>query len=542
MSSDKFSYMFSKRAAICFFIIAVLFFSCILRVAVAATADYSEVQKNQSSLRLTAGGLRGTIYDRNMVPITNSKSKIIAAVSPTPRAVTAISSVLSGEALQNVLERLKEGKPVLCEVPREIDCDGIACAVVYEHNSADMAATHTVGYTDSDFHGVSGLEKAYDEYLYSDKKVSFVYTTDGRGNILEGIKPEIENDTSVGAAGVVSTLDVNIQAIAEEAAKKIECGAVVIAEAKTSKIRASVSVPDFDVTNLEDYLETDNSPLLNRALAAYNVGSVFKPCVAAAGIEAGNGGFCYTCTGGTKIIDRFFKCHNSAGHGYMNLKYGLANSCNTYFYNFAFETGGERIYNAASALGFGKSVKLCDGILTAKGSLPKSESLSNIAYLANFSIGQGELLISPAAMLNLYCAIASDGAYNTPSIVEGTLSDGTFTPYKSGQRTRAMKKETAAALREYLSAVIEEGTGKSAKPSAVSAAGKTATAQTGKYENGAEICEGWFCGFFPADDPVYTVIVFSENMQKQSASCAEVFAEIADRIYSLENKESSRQS
>ena len=174
MSSDKFSYMFSKRAAICFFIIAVLFFSCILRVAVAATADYSEVQKNQSSLRLTAGGLRGTIYDRNMVPITNSKSKIIAAVSPTPRAVTAISSVLSGEALQNVLERLKEGKPVLCEVPREIDCDGIACTSVFEHNTADMAATHTVGYTDSDFHGVSGLEKAYDEYLYSDKKVSFV--------------------------------------------------------------------------------------------------------------------------------------------------------------------------------------------------------------------------------------------------------------------------------------------------------------------------------------------------------------------------------
>ena len=298
-----------------------------------------------------------------------------------------------------------------------------------------------------------------------------------------------------------------------------------------------MSVPDFDVTNLGDYLETDNSPLLNRALAAYNVGSVFKPCVAAAGIEAGKGGFCYTCTGGTKIIDRYFKCHNSAGHGYMNLKYGLANSCNTYFYNFAFETGGERIYNAASALGFGKSVKLCDGILTAKGSLPKSESLSNIAYLANFSIGQGELLISPAAMLNLYCAIASDGAYNTPSIVEGTLSDGTFTPYKSGQRTRAMKKETAAVLREYLSAVIEEGTGKSAKPSAVSAAGKTATAQTGKYENGTEICEGWFCGFFPAKDPIYTVIVFSENIQKQSASCAEVFAEIADRIYTIENKE-----
>lgn len=540
MSSDSFNYIFSKRTAICFFIIAALFFSCVLRVAVAATADYSEVQKSQSSLRLAAGSLRGTIYDRNLVPITNSRTKTIAAVSPTPRAVTAISTELSGDALQNLLERLKEGKPVLCELPRKIDCDGIACTEIYEHNSADTQALHTVGYTDKDSHGVSGLEKAYDKYLYSEKKVSFVYTTDGRGNVLEGIKPEIENDSSVTAAGVVSTLDVNIQSAAEDAAKKIECGAVVIAEAKTSKIRASVSVPDFDVTNVGEYLKNDNSPLLNRALAAYNVGSVFKPCVAAVGIESGKGGFCCTCTGGLEIADRFFKCHNSSGHGYMNLKYGLANSCNTYFYNLAFEIGGESIYNAASALGFGKALKLCDGIFAAKGSLPERESLSGAAYLANFSIGQGELSVSPAAMLNLYCAIASDGSYNIPSVVEGTLSDGTFTPYKSGERTRVMKKETAAVLREYLSAVIEEGTGKNAKPLTVSAAGKTATAQTGKYENGAEICEGWFCGFFPADDPVYTVIIFSENIKKQSATCAELFAEIADRIYSSEGKESSR--
>lgn len=540
MSSDSFSFVFSKRAAICFFVIAVLFFSCILRVAVTATSDYSEVQRLQNSYRLSVGKLRGTIYDRNMRPITNSKTKIIAAVSPTPRAVTAISSVLSGDALKSVLERLKEGKPVLCEIPRAIDCDGIVCTEVYEHNSEDAGALHIVGYTDSDSHGVTGLEKAYDKYLYSDKTVSFVYTADGRGNILEGIKPEIQNDTSVIAAGVVSTLDINIQTVAEEAAKKMECGAIVIADAKTSEIRATVSVPEFDPKNLSDYLETDDSPLLNRALAAYNVGSVFKPCVAAAGIEAGKSGFCYECTGSTKIIDRYFKCHKLSGHGYMNLKSGLANSCNTYFYNFAAEIGGERIYNAASALGFGKSLSICDAISTAKGSLPSLSSLSNIAGLANFSIGQGELLVSPVAMLTLYCAIASDGSYNIPSVVAGTLSDGSFTAYDKGSRTRVMSEKTAELLRDYLSAVIEEGTGKSAQPSAVSAAGKTATAQTGKYENGIEVCEGWFCGFFPADDPMYTVVIFSENTMEQSVTCGELFAEIADRIYTSEGKESSR--
>lgn len=535
MSSESFWGIFSKRSAVCFFLITALFFVSIMRVAVIATSDYSEVQTKQSSLRLTADSLRGTIYDCNMTPITNSSTKIIAAVSPTPRAVTAISSVLSGEERENVLERLKSGKPVLCEVPQMIECDGIACTAVYEHNSADTKALHLVGYTDSESHGVSGLEKAYDKYLYSDKKAAFVYTTDGGGDILKGIKPEIENDTAVIAAGVVSTIDINIQSVTEEAAKQIECGAVVIADVKTSKIRAMASVPSFDVTNLSDYLNAENSPLLNRALAAYNVGSVFKPCVAAAGIESGKGGFRYTCTGSTKIIDRYFKCHKLTGHGDMDLKSGLANSCNTFFYNFAFAVGGERIYNTASALGFGKSIDICGGLSTAKGSLPSPDSLSNIAYLANFSIGQGELLISPVAMLNLYCAVASDGAYNIPSVVEGTLSDGAFTPYKTGERTRVMKKETALKLREYLSAVIEEGTGMGAKPKTVSAAGKTATAQTGKFENGEEICAGWFCGYFPAENPKYTVIIFSENTKKQSATCGEIFANIADRIAEMKN-------
>ena len=268
-------------------------------------------------------------------------------------------------------------------------------------------------------------------------------------------------------------------------------------------------------------------------MAAYNVGSVFKLCVAAAGIESGKGGFTYTCTGSCEIIDRFFKCHKRSGHGLMNLKSGLANSCNTFFYNYAFYIGGDKIYNAASSLNFGKAFDICEGLSVSAGSLPQKESLSNIAYLANFSIGQGELLTSPVAMLNLYCAAAYDGSYSIPSVVKGTLKDGKIEPYEKGGRIRIMSESTAAVLREYLAAVIEEGTGASARPETVSAAGKTATAQTGKFQNGTEICEGWFCGFFPTEKPEYTVIVFSENTAEQTKSCGEVFAEIADGITAL---------
>ena len=534
MKSVCFEKVFAKRTVICFFTVTVFFFICILRVAVAATSDYSLAQLKQCSYRLKAANLRGTVYDRNMIPLTNAKSKIIAAVSPTPRAVTAISGVLSGDELNSVLERLKGGKPVLCEVPKKIDCDGIYCTEVYVHNSSETPAVHLVGYTDSDSHGVTGLEKAYDGLLYSDSETAFVFSKSGNGDILEGAGAEIENDTAVTAGGVVSAIDINIQQIAENAASAIKKGAVVIADAENSKIRAMVSRPDYDCTNVAEYLGAPDSPLLNRALAAYNVGSVFKPCIAAAGIESGKGNFSYTCTGGCEIADRTFKCHKRDGHGLMTLESGLANSCNTYFYNFAFLIGGEKIYNTASALGFGRAIDICDGLSCAAGSMPARNSLSNIAYLANFSIGQGELLTSPVAMLNLYCAVASDGAYNKPSAVEGTVKDGTYTPYNSGGRTRIMKKETAQVLRKYLLSVIEEGTGTSAKPQTVSAAGKTATAQTGKFVNGTEICEGWFCGFFPADKPKYTVIVFSENIAEQTESCGEVFAKIANGITELE--------
>ena len=129
--------------------------------------------------------------------------------------------------------------------------------------------------------------------------------------------------------------------------------------------------------------------------------------------------------------------------------------------------------------------------------------------------------------------LANGGKYYLPSVIEGTLQNGEITPYNIGSPTVAMKETTAEILKECLKEVVEEGTGTSAKPLNASAAGKTATAQTGKKQNGKEICSTWFCGFFPFESPKYTVIVFCENSQKQTKSCAEIFAEIADKITSL---------
>ena len=533
-SNKLFWKLFAKRTAICFFIFTFLFLFTILRIVFLSTKDYTAVQKNQNTLKLKAGAIRSTIYDRNLIPITNSDKKIIAAVSPTPRAITAISSVLEGDELQNLLKRLKSGKPVLCEVPEEINCDGIVSTNIYT-NTTKIPAIHLIGYTNSDGIGVSGIEKAYDNFLDAKKDVTFYYECNGKGSILEGVNPTVENDTSAIASGVVTTIDINIQNIAEKAGQAIKTGAVVVAEAQSGKIRASVSLPDFNLENIAESLKRNDSPLLNRAINAYNVGSVFKPCIAAAATENKFQSFAYNCTGRCEIIDRFFKCHNINGHGYLNMNLAIANSCNTYFYNLAFNVGAENIYKTVSSLKFGKELEICDGLKTASGNIPSKETLSNIAQLANLSIGQGELLLSPISILTLYCSIASNGTYYTPSVVEGTLNEGSFKEYNIGTPTRVMKENTAEILRNHLASVVTEGTGIEAKPQFVSAAGKTATAQTGKFENGIEICEGWFCGFFPVENPKYVVIVFSENTLNQEKSCSKIFAEIADSITLLES-------
>lgn len=529
MQEKLFWSIFSKRSIICFILIIVLFFSCILRLTVIATSNYGEVQKDMGSLKIKISDTRGTIFDCNKYPITNNQKKIIACISPTPRAVTAISQVLSGDELENVLSALKSGKPVTSEVPEKIECEGIVCVEIYA-DSDNIPAIHTIGYTDSENKGISGIQKAYDSILYNSDSVSVQYACDGKGRILSGVSPEINGQISPFTNSVVTTIDINIQNAIENEADSIGQGAIVVADAKTSKIRGIASMPAFDLNNISQLLNDSTSPLFNRALGAYNVGSVFKPCVASAGIEAGYSNFVYDCKGSFEIIDRVFRCHEHNGHGLTNLSFAIADSCNTFFYNYGIKIGKTPILALADNLNFGKAIKLCDSIYTAKGNLPSAEKLENIAHLANFSIGQGDFSASPVSLLPLYCAIANGGHYYMPSIIESVIKDGKEEKYNIGSPTKAFKSETAQKLKTALSLVVSEGTGTSAKPEAVDAAGKTATAQTGKFQDGQEIISSWFCGFFPIENPKYVVVIFCEDTKKQTKSCAEIFAGLADEI------------
>ncbi len=531
-----FNQVMAKRTAMCFFLIVMLFFVCVLRVASLAETESREAHANQNTYQLEVASVRKNIFDCNLRPLTGSESVIYATVPPTPRAIMALQSVLEGEALEDALERLEGGKPIVVEVPEWIDCAGVVCVEVQKHLTNETPARHIIGYLNGDGKGVSGLEAAYEEELATDEVVSVRYAMDGLHNLIPGIEPTLSGDTNLYHSGIATTIDINIQNAVDQAADKLGRGAVVVMEVGTGKIRAMASRPDFEVDNVAAALEADNSPLLNRALSAYNVGSAFKPCIAAAALEQGlYAKMQYTCTGSCLIGGQLFKCHNLHGHGQMDLKGALAQSCNTYFYTLAEKVGPDAIHQMAESLGFGQKRELAEGITVQPGNLTSLETLKRLpAAVANFAIGQGDLLLSPVALASLYEAIAGDGTYHLPTLIEGTVENGRITEAaKESAPTRVMSAETAAILREYLVGVVEDGLGRRAKPDEGGAGGKTATAQTGWTENGKEVEHAWFCGFFPAENPKYVAIVLAENADSGAENSAPVFKAIADAVWNM---------
>lgn len=512
---------------LCFTLVALI---CFCRVYLVGKSE-AKVNNIQNGYTLSVGRLRGTIFDCNMQPITNAKTKIMAAVLPTPRAITAISAALPREKLNKVLEALRGGKPVLVELERELDCEGIINLKVPEYVGENTNCEHLVGYLDNEGHGVAGIEKAYDEYLYSDQKIEVIYPSDALGNFLVGDEAEVIYNQNIIYSGVALTIDSELQRRTEEAMQQVKSGAAVVMEASTGKIRAMVSAPSFDLTQIEDYLDGENSPLVNRALSAFNVGSAFKPCVAAALLE--NGGYTTyecDCSGSTLIDFHRFNCHKLVGHGRVNLSEALSESCNVFFYKISTLLGAEPIYKMAKKLSFSSSIDL-RGISTASGSIGTLESLkSRPTILANLAIGQGELLLSPVSIMTLYEAIACGGVYSMPTVVEGVVEKGIIKREKQTPKTRAMSEQTADKIKEYLLGVVESGTGTAAKPDYVSAAGKTATAETGWRKDGRLIQNSWFCGFFPYENPKYVVSVLIEDEKQNGTSGAPIFKKIADGI------------
>ncbi len=479
---------------------------------------------------------RGYIYDRNLSPLVNEEYEYKCSINPTPESINVILKENAVNDRDKFIAKAKENQPFKIEVnTNKIYSPDINVHKTLKRYSENQPAPHIIGHLDYSGKGVMGIEQAFDSYLdgYSGTitdrySVSF-FKSDTNGNAIT--EKQGYNDKH----GVVLTLDRDIQRITLNACqKKMTKGAAVVMDVNTGDILASVSLPEFNPNDMESALKNPNNPFYNRAFAPTNLGSAFKIVVAACALEKGiDFSRIYECKGYEKVGETLYHCQNIYGHGKLNMTEAMEKSCNPYFINLARETGVQNICHKAMQLGFGCSAEIMPNYFTSKGKLPSFTELENIGEATNFSFGQGTLTASPLQVCQMVSAVANGGKSVIPRLVEGFSDDGkTISEYTSiNAGNQVIEDKIARKLRKLMISVVENGSGKNAKPKTGGAGGKTGSAQTGTFdENGKELVQAWFTGFYPAEKPQYAITIMAEGGDSGGKICAPVFKEICDNL------------
>ncbi|HHY79763.1 MAG TPA: cell division protein FtsI [Thermoanaerobacter sp.] len=349
--------------------------------------------------------------------------------------------------------------------------------------------------------GNAGIEKAYDRELLG----------------MVGNDPIIILRKLVLAKGQVGdnvylTIDKTLQDLAykEMEGKK---GAVVALNPKTGEILAMVSTPSYDPNTLgENWKEIMTSPdnvVLNRATQGlYPPGSVFKIVTTAAVLtyepELYNKTFdCkgYIIVDGNRIND-----FGGIAHGIEDFKQAFYRSCNSFFIQIGLDLGSENLQSMAYNFGLDKRVPL--EIDTAKNYFPPIEGK---VALAETSIGQGKILVTPLTMALVASAVANDGVIMKPYLmryVADPISGTVIEKSTPSQYLNPISKKVADTIKQLMIGAVndKEGTGKAAQIPGITVAGKTGTA-----ENPHGAPHAWFVGFAPAENPQIVVSVIVEN-------------------------------
>ncbi len=510
---------------------------------------------------------RGFILDRNGEILVENRPTFDLYATPedvnTPKEVAVALAEILGVSPGEIEVRLAEGRerpyqPLLLRKDldermmvaveeRRLDLPGISLRVrpiraypsggiaanllgyVSEVNQAQLAREEYQDFRPGENIGQAGVERRFDAFIRGLDGGEQV-EVDARGRALRLVS-RIEPRSG---SNIYLTIDKRIQEAAEAAfaGKK---GTVVAMNPTTGEILAMVSRPSYD-PNLfaqrltgEDWqrIATDPShPLQNRAFQAqYPPGSVFKLMVAIAGLESGalTPETKFHCPGQFYLGNVKFDDWKKGGHGTLDLRNAIVNSCNVYFYQAGLRVGIEEITRISRAFGLGEPPGLGLGD-EAKGSLPDPQprrrgqpgwSAGNTVVT---SIGQGLVVTSPMQLLSMVSAIANGGTIYRPWVVKkiASLSGEVLDEYEPEPvRQVLVKPETLAFIRQAMLGVVNEGTGARAKVPGIPIGGKTGTAQVvrkGEGKGQADLKDhGWFVSFAPVDNPQIAVVVLVEN-------------------------------
>jgi len=533
-----------KVLSVSFAVFFTLLASCLYYIQIIKGPAYKEMGYRNSIRLLSINAPRGIIYDRRDRKI--AENILSFGVFIVPQEVVELDSTL--KRLSEILDcpesllkrnynRHYQAPFAPCEVKRNIskkdailieelrlDMRGVLvkelplrsypyahafahlAGYIAEINKSELNALKSYGYAMKDLIGKDGVERIADNALRG-KSGGMQIQVDNRGRQVKvlNLKRPVKGED------VYLTVDAGLQDFIWKAMGE-KRGAAIFMDPHTGEILSLVSTPSYDPNgSIASVLYDSDAPLMNRALMGqYPPGSIFKIVLGLAGLESGTitPQTNFVCNGRLTVGKAAFNCWNLDGHGAMDIRHAIVESCNVFFYNVGLMLKAEKIYEYARRLGFGKKtgIELSgeeEGIVPTRAwKRMQTKERWFAGDTANLSIGQGYLLVTPLQIARLVAVIANGGELVQPHVLKrkGRAS--------SNVRLRFDDKNIEV-LKDAMKGVVEEenGTGSRAWSSVVSISGKTGTSQAGAGLD----THAWFAGFAPSDDPEVCFVIFLEH-------------------------------
>jgi penicillin-binding protein 2 len=447
---------------------------------------------------------------------------------------------------------------------------------------SDLAKGNGKQYFRSESIGKAGLETQYDSYLRGTPGIRTVIV-----DRKEAITRESQNTQPIPGDHLVTSLDVRLQAAAEKALADAvqrgrangytsDSGAAVVMDIKTGRILALASYPTYDPNAFEKGLtvaqasdlfsEKKSVPALNRALQGlFAPASTFKSVSVVAAAAAGYDlNASYDCPAQVQVGTRAFQNFDSKDQGRMSLKKAIAVSCDTLWYQIAFDEwlrdGGLRpksspndyFFKAAQSFHIAQKVGIDlpsestsrladrtykkswflqnkDFYCNYKTRATKAQQTPFLVQLAaencvdgdkvragdavNFAIGQGDTVVTPLKLTQMYAAIGNGGTIWQATVGKAIVkTDGTVV--KTIEPKKLATLNTAPSTIKFLQGALREvvvsGTGAGVFAGfPIEVSGKTGTGQVfGKNPNGsAKDDTSWFASFAPSKNPRFAVVM-----------------------------------
>jgi penicillin-binding protein 2 len=405
--------------------------------------------------------------------------------------------------------------------------------------------------------GQAGIELAYNKVLMgTDGSKMVVVNSVGRD-----IGPPIRTEPPKEGQRLQLTIDGDVQQAAEDGfyASGFN-GAAVVLDPRNGEVLAFTSHPAYDPNAFAAgidratwaELNTDElRPLQNRALQGrYSPGSTFKMAVGLAGLEEGviTPEFRVFCGGGQTFYGRFFKCWQKGGHGSIDLRHAIEQSCDVFFYTVGNMLGVDRINKWATLFGLGVKSGI-DLPNEVQGLVPstewKAQNTKEKKWYAgetiSVAIGQGQVSVTPISLAVYTATLANGGTRVTPHLVKA-VDDGQElrpVPPPPPQSQVEVSREKLQAIRDGMWLVVngDSGTARRAKIPGKDVCGKTGTAQviSNQGRTAARTTKnlrdhGWFTFFAPRDNPEIAGVVFLEH-GIHSANAASVAKHILETYF-----------